>query len=161
VKHYKVDRIESVETTSAAFTRPEGFDLSEYMSSAFGVYRGGEPIEVVVRFAPAAARYVREARRHVSQRLTPLPDGGVLARFTVSGTEEIKRWVLGLGAKATIVEPDWLNLEVVEELRAMVSAYALLESRTDATSPENPAAPAITPKSSRKTQAGRRATPKG
>ena len=56
VKHFKVDRIESVETTSAAFTRPEGFDLSAHMSSAFGVYRGGEPIDVVVRFAPAVAR---------------------------------------------------------------------------------------------------------
>lgn len=124
VKHYKVDRIESVEVTSTGFARPEGFDLTTHMSSAFGVYRGGEPIEVEVRFSPAAARYVREARRHGSQRLAPLPDGGVLATFTVSGTEEIKRWVLGFGAKAEVLRPEGLRREVAEELRATLSAYS-------------------------------------
>ena len=38
---------ESVETTSVAFSRPEGFDLSAHMSSAFGVYRGGVTKHVV------------------------------------------------------------------------------------------------------------------
>jgi WYL domain len=131
-----------------------------HMSSAFGVYRGGEPVDVVVRFAPAAARYVREARRHGSQELTPLPDGGVLARFTVSGTEEIKHWVLGFGAKAVIQEPECLRREVVEELRAMASTYAMPESGTYGTATEILVPTTVTPESSGKAQAGRRAGPK-
>jgi predicted DNA-binding transcriptional regulator YafY len=160
VKHYKVDRIESVETTSTAFTRPESFDLSAHMSSAFGVYRGGEPIDVVVCFAPAVARYVQEARRHGSQELTTQPDGSVLARFTVSGTEEIKRWVLGFGSKAVIQEPDWLRREVVEELRAMTAAYATPESGTYGTATEILVPTTVTPKTSRKARVGRRVEPK-
>lgn len=123
VKHYKVDRIEDAEVLARAFARPEGFDLAAHMASAFGIYRGGEPTTVKVRFAPAAARYVRESRRHESQRLTTLPDGGVLAEFTVSGTEEIKRWVLGFGAKAVVLEPEGLRREVMEELGALLSTY--------------------------------------
>lgn len=125
VKHYKVDRIEEVEVGSAKFARPEGFDLAAHMASAFGVYRSGEPTEVKVRFAPAAARYIREAKRHGSQRLTPLPDGGVLAEFTVSGTEEIKRWLFGFGAKAEVLEPEALRRKVVEELQAVLAAYGI------------------------------------
>jgi predicted DNA-binding transcriptional regulator YafY len=123
VKHYKVDRIAGVEVLAEGFDRPRGFDLAAHMAPAFGVYRGGEPIGVKVRFTPTAARYVREARRHESQRLTPLPDGGVLAEFTVSGTEEIKSWILGFGAKAVVIEPEGLRAEIVEELRAMASHY--------------------------------------
>lgn len=124
VKHYKVERVEEVEVLAKTFTRPEGFDLAAHMASAFGVYRGGEPIGVKVRFAAAAARYVREARRHESQRVTALPDGGVLAEFTVSGTEEIKSWVLGFGVKAVVLEPESLRREVAEEVRAMAAAYS-------------------------------------
>jgi predicted DNA-binding transcriptional regulator YafY len=124
IKHYKVDRVEDVEVLAIPFARPEGFDLAAHMSSAFGVYRGGDPIAVEVRFAPCVARYVREARRHESQELAPQADGGVLATFKVSGTEEIKHWILGFGAKAEILRPEGLRREVIEELRAMLSTYA-------------------------------------
>jgi predicted DNA-binding transcriptional regulator YafY len=124
VKHYKVDRIEEVDVLARAFTRPEGFDLEAHMASAFGVYRNGEPIAVEVRFAPSVARYIREARWHESQELTPQPDGAVLATFTVSGTEEIKSWILSFGAKAEVLKSESLRLEIVEELRAMLANYS-------------------------------------
>lgn len=123
IKHYKIDRVEEAEALGRRFERPEGFDLAEHMAAAFGVYRNGEPTAVKVRFGPAAARYVREARWHESQALTDLPDGGVLAEFTVSGTEAIKHWVLGFGAKAVVVEPDALRREIQQELEETLSAY--------------------------------------
>lgn len=124
IKHYKVDRVEEVEVLTRQFARPEGFDLATHMASSFGVYRDGEPITVEVRFAPGVARYVRETRWHESQELAPQADGGVLATFNVSGTEEIKRWILGFGAKAKVLSPEGLRREVVEELRAMLSTYS-------------------------------------
>jgi proteasome accessory factor B len=124
VKHYKIDRVEEVEVLARPFARPEGFDLAAHMASAFGVYRDGEPITVEVRFSPGVARYVREAQWHESQELAPQADGGVMATFKVSGTEEIKRWIMGFGAKAEILSPEGLRHEVVEELRAMLSTYS-------------------------------------
>lgn len=124
IKHYKVDRIEEVEVGRAA-PRPEGFDLSTHMASAFAAYRGdGEPTEVRVRFGPAAARYVQESSWHASQRVTPQPDGSVVAEFRISGTEEIKRWILGFGARAVVLEPESLRLEIARELRDLAAAYA-------------------------------------
>jgi len=95
------------------------------MASSFGVYRGaGEPTAVKVRFGPEAARYVQESRWHASQRLTALADGGVLAEFRVSGTEEIKGWVLSFGAKAVVVEPESLRRQIACELQTLAAAYA-------------------------------------
>ncbi len=124
VKHYKVDRIEDAEILATSFTRPEEFDLATHMASAFGVYRNGDLITIAVRFAPGVARYIRETKRHESQELIAQADGGVLATFQVSGTEEIKRWILGFGAKAEVLEPELLRREVVEELRTMLIAYS-------------------------------------
>lgn len=123
IKHFKVDRVEGAELVDGSFEPPEGFDLAVHMGQAFGVYRGGDPVDVEVRFAPSVARYVRESRRHETQRLTEQPDGGLLARYTVSGTEELKRWILGFGAKAEILAPDSLRSEVVAELLSTLIGY--------------------------------------
>jgi proteasome accessory factor B len=142
IKHYKVDRVEEVEILDRAFERRENFDLADHMASAFGVYREGEPVVVEVRFAASAARYVQEARWHESQELVPQADGGVLARFTVSGTEEIKRWLLGFGAKAEILSPEGLRREVVEELQTMLATYTVhLDSLTTRSGGPNEDAP--------------------
>ncbi len=132
IKHYKVDRIEEVEVGRDAPRRPEGFDLAAYMASAFAAYReDGEPTEVQVRFSPEAARYVQESRWHVSQRLTPQPDGTVVAEYRVSGTEEIKHWILGFGARAVVLEPESLRREIVEELHDLVTAYSIPADAAD------------------------------
>ncbi len=124
IKHYKVDRIERVEVGATKFRRPASFDLDSHMAPAFGVYRGvGEPTEVRVRFGPAAARYVRESSRHRGQRLVDEPGGGLIAEFRVSGTEEIKRWILGFGAKAVVLGPESLRREIAEELHILAGFY--------------------------------------
>ena len=118
------------------------------MASAFAVFKGdGEPVEVRVRFNSAAARYVQESRWHASQSLTPLPDGGVLAVFRVSGTEEIKRWILSFGSKAVILGPESLRREVVQELRDLAKAY---EGPTDAGEPPSASRTSTLPKSGRR-----------
>lgn len=132
IKHYKVDRIEGVEVGGTAVRPHEGFDLAAYMASAFGVYKkDGKPTLVRVRFGPPVARYVQESRWHESQRLTPQRDGAVVAEYLVSGTDEIKHWVLGFGARAVVLEPESLRQEIVGELRDLATAYATPDHAVD------------------------------
>ena len=133
IKHYKVDRIEGAEVLDRPSRKPEGFDATAHLASSFGVYhREGATTKVRVRFAPGAARFVAESEWHASQRLTPLPDGGVLAEFRLSSTEGLKRWVLGFGARAEVVEPEDLRREVAKELGAAAAAYSSLDPRPQA-----------------------------
>jgi proteasome accessory factor B len=124
VKHYKVDRVESAEVGGPSPAESGDFDLAAHMAEAFGVYRGVDgPVIVRVRFGPEAARYIREATHHARRKLVDDGDGGVIAEYLVSGTEEIKRWILGFGVKAVVLEPESLRREVAAELRATLVAY--------------------------------------
>ena len=70
-----------------------------------------------------AARYIQEANWHSSQRLRPAEDGSLLAEFCLSHTEEIKRWLLGFGRHAVVLEPAQLREELVAELESLLHQY--------------------------------------
>lgn len=124
VRHYKVNRVQSVELDELKFNRPAEFDLERHLADSFGVWRGnGEPLRIAVRFHPSAARYVQESQWHPSQKLTPQPDGGLLAEFALSDIEEIKHWLLSFGRAAEVLQPDELREAMVEEVRDMLEVY--------------------------------------
>ena len=70
------------------------------------------------------ARYVCESNWHDSQKLTPQKDGGVVAEFDLSDTEEIKRWIMSFGQHAVVQEPESLRAEIVQELNSLLAAYS-------------------------------------
>jgi predicted DNA-binding transcriptional regulator YafY len=123
VRHYKIDRIDAIETSSFVFQKPADFNIADHLAGAFGIYDGDENVTVVVKFLPAAARYVQESKWHHSQALTRERDGSVLARFQLSSTVEIKSWVLGFGANAIVIEPEELRLAIALELEQLIKVY--------------------------------------
>ena len=125
IHHWKVSRIEAAEVTKVHFQRPEEFDLEQHLAKSFGVYHGDGDVKIVVRFAPAVARYVSESNWHESQKLTRQTDGGLLAEFQLSDTEEIKRWIMSFGQNAVVLEPESLRDEIVLELKSLLTAYRL------------------------------------
>jgi len=123
IRHWKVDRIEKAETTSAKFQLPKDFDLHKHFAKSFGIFHGDGDVHVKIYFLPTAARHVSESKRHSSQQLTAQNDGSVIAEFDLNHTEEIKRWILSFGSQAAVLEPESLRVEIVEEAKALVSIY--------------------------------------
>lgn len=131
IRHWKVDRIEEVKLEELRFNRPENFDLESHFARSFGVFQGDDAVHVKIRFAPSVARYVQESRWHGSQKLTPQPDGFLLAEFDLDGTEEIMRWVLGFGRHAEVVEPEGLRERMAEEIGKMADRYVQPSGKTE------------------------------
>jgi len=123
VRCYKVDRIEAVEISSFTFQRPADFDVSKYLAGAFGIYDGDGDVTVVVKFLPAAVRYVLESKWHARLVSTRQRDGSLLARFQLSTTVEIKGWILSFGRNAIVLEPEEFREEVCAELEEMLKVY--------------------------------------
>lgn len=123
IRHWKVDRIQDAEATQVHFQRPEGFDLRDHLAESFGIYHGKGEVRVTIRFSPTVARYVEEKTWHSSQKLTAEQGGGLIARFRLSNTEEIKRWILSFGRHAEVLEPPGLRAEVLRELRPLLRYY--------------------------------------
>ncbi len=132
IRHYKVDRITEVEPQTMKFGRPSDFDLQDWMSAAFGVYRSDTPpTKHVVRFDQSVARFVEEKRWHHSQQLTHNPDGGLTAEFLLSDHQELMRWVMSFGSAAKAIEPPALVDAIREEANRMAQAYSVNQEQRD------------------------------
>jgi predicted DNA-binding transcriptional regulator YafY len=105
------------------FEVPEGFSVDRHFQGAFGIFVGGEPIEVEVDFDAQARPYVEARTWHASERRQCLPDGGIRLNLQVTHTAEVLSWVLGWGSRARVRKPESLVAQVRDELRALQRRY--------------------------------------
>lgn len=80
-------------------------------------------VEVVLRFSPEVAARVLETTWHPSQRVTRRADGWLGWRARVSGTLEIRLWILSWGADVEVLEPAALRDDVAATHRKAVDRY--------------------------------------
>ena len=104
VRIFAVERMRTVELTRARFEVPASFNAEKYLAGTWGILRG-DLVNVKVVFARRLARYIRERVWHPSQKLRDLPDGRLEMTLQVADTLEIRRWLLGYGVQAEVVEP--------------------------------------------------------
>ena len=113
-------RIQSAKPTGRTFERSQKFSLEKRLRDSFGVHSGDGEYEVVIRFDPRAADYVREKKWHPSQRLRELKGGGVELKLKLSSLAEIERWVLSWGGGAKVLKPRELAEAVRKSARAIL-----------------------------------------
>lgn len=80
-------------------------------------------MDVVIRFTPRQARWIRERKWHSTARVEGLLDGGCVLRLRVAGLGEVQRWVMQFGAEAEVLAPAALGRAVAAELEAALNAY--------------------------------------
>ncbi len=115
-------RILKLKPTGATFVRRMKFSLDERLRGSFAVHSGHGDYNVVLRFDPEVADYVREKKWHASQRLKELQKGGVEISLKLSSLEEVQRWVLTWGGKAKVISPPELRRSVREAARKILGA---------------------------------------
>jgi len=124
LRTFRVDRISGIRVSSETFAPPSDVDLERTLSAAWDIVADQPLEEVVVRFSPAAAARVRETRWHPSQSISDEPGGGLLWRGRVSGTSEIRGWVLGWGDGAEVIRPQSLRDDIARTYAAAAARYA-------------------------------------
>lgn len=133
-------RIRELTETGAAFTVPEDFHIAEFFDGTFKVVTDNTaPLQTVrLRFAPSAAKYIREKVWHVSQTLQSDPDGGVTITLQLRSLIEVRRFVMSWGSECTVIQPAELREDIRQEAAAILeqTAAAVVEhipSRTQRT----------------------------
>src|ERR1039457_4775027 len=111
-------RIQSVKPTGQTFERTQKFSLEKRLRDSFGVPSGEGEFDVVIRFTPRAADYIREKKWHPSQTLRELKGGGAELRMKLSSLAEVQRWVLSWGGDAKVLKPR----ELAESVRQAAAA---------------------------------------
>jgi predicted DNA-binding transcriptional regulator YafY len=119
---FAVERISSVSNTNQRFTIRSDFDFEAFQRTAFPVH-GGQPRQVRIRFSPEQAPYIMERHWHDSQKLVPKEDGSVILELQVGNLWEVKRWLIGWGADAEVVEPSELRGALCSEVAKVFKQY--------------------------------------
>jgi proteasome accessory factor B len=122
IRTFAPARMASLKPTGKTFPKPQRFSLEKRLRDSFGVQSGQGSFEVLIRFNPRAADFIREKKWHQSEQRRDLPDGGLELSMKLSSLDEVERWILSWGGNAKAVQPK----ELVERIRA--SAQRLVDS---------------------------------
>lgn len=117
---FAVERIRTLRPTNQRFEPREDFNFHALKNTAFR-FIWGEPKQVRIRFSPEQATYATERMWHVSQKVFEQADGSVVLQFNVADLSEVKRWLIGWGAAAEVLEPVELAEAVRRECLSVVS----------------------------------------
>ncbi len=123
VRTFKIERIADLALAPETFDPPASDAVEEVLARAWDIIADQPPTEVVLRFSAAVADRVRETRWHPTQRLADGDDGSLLWRATVSGTVEIRLWILSWGDDVEVLEPAALRADVAATLRRALVRY--------------------------------------
>ena len=120
IRTFSLARMAEVRKRRERLSLPDRFDFRRLTGSHFGVHWGPEETEVRIRFAPAAADYVRERQWHPTQAIDEQADGSLILTLTVNHLLELRRWILSWGDAARVLAP----VSLAEEVRAIARRMA-------------------------------------
>jgi predicted DNA-binding transcriptional regulator YafY len=123
IRWFRVDRIRKLEPKIAKFTREPNFDPSQYLNAIFQHEVGDGVVEIEIEFDAATAPYIRERKWHPSQQIVEHPDESLTLSMTVSGLNDIKRWVMSYGKGARVLSPPKPIAMIKTEIESMISDY--------------------------------------
>lgn len=123
VRTFALDRIRKVKMLEKHILTKAGFDFDEYMAKCWRSYYLEDPQKVCIRFSPVAAKEIKRKEWHPTQRIKDKKNGSLELTVTVSGQDEIMRWVLSWGKEAQVIQPRTLKIRIKEEISAMARAY--------------------------------------
>jgi predicted DNA-binding transcriptional regulator YafY len=112
IRTFKIERIRDVSLSPRTFDAPAAEDLEATLRGAWDIIADQPETEVVLRFAPSVAARVGETTWHPTQGIEPQPDGSIVWRGRVSGTIEIRLWILSWGDEVEVLGPDALRDDV-------------------------------------------------
>ena len=117
---WRLDRIEAP-TTGPRASVPDDFDLRAFAERSFGTFQE-PPVDVTLRFLPAAAPDAERFAFHPSQTSERLPDGSLRVRFRCGGLLQIAHHLVTWGDAVRIEGPEELRETMADMLeRAKMS----------------------------------------
>jgi predicted DNA-binding transcriptional regulator YafY len=121
-KHWRLDRIESIEILDTSASPPADFNLVEFANGSFGFYQS-ELEDVVLHVLPHGMDDFRNWRFHPDQKVELLSEGGALVRFRASGMLELAWHLFCWSNKVEIIAPVSLREQMATELRVALAQH--------------------------------------
>lgn len=122
MRTFRLSRIEDVTVTDYTFEKNEEYKKQENNNRQFMHMRGDVIETLVVAFEGEAARFVLEYEKDLADHIERNQQEIIFTKHTAI-TREVKKWILGYGAEAKVIEPAWLVKELKDEICSMSRQY--------------------------------------
>ena len=119
---WRVANVSELRISEETFEPDPDFDLERYAKRSFGTFQE-EPVEVVLRFAPGAARDASTFVFHPDQTTEPNDDGSLTVRFEAGGIDEMCWHLFTWGDSVTIEKPLRLRRRLSEMSARLVAHH--------------------------------------
>jgi predicted DNA-binding transcriptional regulator YafY len=123
MRDFRIDRIRELKILDETFERDPSFDARTYLDKRFQNEGGDRLYMVAIWFDAESAPFIRERQWHSSQVIEEQADNSLILRMVVEGLNDSKRWVLGYGKGAKVLEPPELVDLVTTEITGLNHAY--------------------------------------
>lgn len=80
-------------------------------------------MDVKVKYRGRAARYVPEYHWSDNQEIEDISENQIIFKVKTGSREEIKKWILGYGAQAEVLQPENLREKKQQEIEKMLENY--------------------------------------
>jgi len=122
IRTLAVERIREIEITPDRFDYPADFEPQRLLADAFDIIYD-DPVAAKIHVSADQAKYIRERKFFRNQEITENADGSLVLEIRTSGTADLKRWILSMGAEAIVLAPDSLRRQIREEIESLAAGY--------------------------------------
>ena len=122
VRYFKLSRIENINVIDEKFTVNIEYDIKSMLNKSFGIF-DDEIFNLKLKISYPASQLVKERKYVLNQKITDVDEDTIIFESRLKGYQEVKTWVLGMGSKVEVIEPERLKEDIKEEIRKMEKLY--------------------------------------
>lgn len=122
-RQFRMDRIHHAIMLDESFTPPSDFQLQDYLDQGFFNYPNGELIQLELIIDQSVAHHLDATPLSKDQTVVFYSDNQVLLKATVTYSQRLVWWILGLGATVTVLNPPSLALKIRDSLADALKKY--------------------------------------
>lgn len=123
LRRFSVDALQGVELLTLPSRVISVADLDTTYGSSYGIYGGAETQVAILRFSPAATRWVEDEEWHPEQVGSLDENGCYVLRVPYADPTELKMDILRHGHHVEVMEPAALRDAIRDEIARMARVY--------------------------------------
>lgn len=122
VRHFKISRIEDIMILQERFTINIEYDIKNIMRKSFGIM-DDDMFYLKLKISYPMSQLVKEKQYSLNQRITEIDESNIIFEANIKGYQEVKTWVLGMGSKVEVLEPEKLKEDIIKEIGILGKLY--------------------------------------
>lgn len=123
LRSFSIERLHVVETKDDAAKDLDEPILDEHYAASYGIFSGHPRHRAVLRFSPAASRWVADEQWHPEQESRVLPDGSTELTLPYSDSRELIMDILRFGPEVRVMAPRSLKTAIMGKLHEALGNY--------------------------------------